>query len=178
MGARPQARSPLTAPIPTVWAAATYILGTINNNNNFQLNAGGGSNSVLTIDSANVTLQGGGTVTMSNSGGGGGAIIYQAVGGETLTNVNNTIQGTGIIGFNGLTVVNEATINANVSGQTLTLESMTGGLTNTGMLEASNGGTLYIDGVTVNNAGGGTYYGQRRQHSAVASAAPLSRAAR
>ena len=120
------------------------------------MNAGGGSNSVLLIDSANVTLQGGGTVTMSNSGGGGDAIIDQAVGGETLTNVNNTIQGTGIIGFNGLTVVNEATINANVSGQTLTLESMTGGLTNTGMLEASNGGTLYFDGVTVNNAGGGT----------------------
>jgi fibronectin-binding autotransporter adhesin len=134
----------------------TSILGTINNNNNFQLNAGGGANSALIIDSPNVTLQGGGTVTMSNSGGGGSAIIYQAAGGETLTNVNNTIQGSGIIGFNGLTVVNEATINANLSGQTLTLESMTGGLTNTAIVEASNGGTLFIDGVTVNNAGGGT----------------------
>ena len=136
--------------------STTYILGTINNNNNFQLNAGGGANSALEIDSANVTLQGGGTVTMSNSGGGGDAIIYQAAGGLTLTNVNNTIQGTGIIGFNGLTVVNEATIDANVSGQTLTLESMSGGLTNTATVEASNGGTLFIDAVTVNNAGGGT----------------------
>ena len=136
--------------------SSTYVLGTINNNNNFQLNAGGGSNSVLIIDSLNVTLQGGGTVTMSNSGGGGNVIIDQAAGGETLTNVNNTIQGAGIIGFNGLTVVNEATINANLSGQTLSLESMSGGLTNTAILEASNGGTLYIDGVTVNNAGGGT----------------------
>src|SRR5271167_2198259 len=136
--------------------SSTYILGTINNNNNFQLNAGGGSNSVLIIDSLNVTLQGGGTVTMSNSGGGGSAIIDQAAGGETLTNVNNVIQGAGIIGFNGLTVVNEATINANLSGQTLFLESMSGGLTNTGMLEASNGGTLFFDAVTVNNAGGGT----------------------
>ena len=100
--------------------STTYILGTINNNNNFQLNSGGGSNSVLIIDSANVTLQGGGTVTMSYSGmGGGSAIIYQAAGGSTLTNVNNTIQGAGIIGFNGLSVVNEATINANLSGQTL-----------------------------------------------------------
>ncbi len=134
----------------------TYILGTINNNNNFQLNAGGGANSALLIDSSNLMLQGGGTVTMSNSGGGGDAIIYQAAGGLTLTNVNNTIEGVGIIGYNGLTVVNEATIDANVSGQTLTLDSMTGGLTNTGMLEASNGGTLYIDAVTVNNAGGGT----------------------
>ena len=135
--------------------STTSILGTINNKNNFQLNAGGGANSVLEIGS-NVTLQGGGTVTMSNSGGGGSAIIDQAAGGLTLTNVNNTIQGAGIIGFNGLTVVNEATINANVSGQTLFLESISGGLTNTAILEASNGGTLYIDGVTVNNAGGGT----------------------
>jgi hypothetical protein len=136
--------------------STTYILGTINNNNLIQLNAGGGANSALEIDSANLILQGGGTVTMSNSGGGGDALIYQAAGGLTLTNVNNTIQGSGIIGFNGLTVVNEAIINANGSGQTLTLESMSGGLTNTGMLEASNGGTLYFDAVTVNNAGGGT----------------------
>src|SRR5271167_3495330 len=68
--------------------STTYILGTINNKNNFQLNAGGGSNSVLIIDSANVTLQGGGTVTMSYSGmGGGTAIIYQEAAGSTLTNV-------------------------------------------------------------------------------------------
>ncbi len=135
--------------------SVTSILGTINNKNNFQLNAGGGSNSVLELGS-NVTLQGGGTVTMSMAGGGGSPIIDQAAGGLTLTNVDNTIEGAGIIGFNGLTVVNEATINANSSGQTLFLESMSGGLTNTAILEASNGGTLYIDGVTVNNAGGGT----------------------
>ncbi|MGA9565706.1 MAG: hypothetical protein WBS19_09310, partial [Candidatus Korobacteraceae bacterium] len=133
----------------------TEILGTIKNNNNFQLNAGGGANSILEIGS-NLTLQGGGTVTMSNSGGGGQVIIDQAAGGLTLTNVNNTIQGAGTIGFNGLTVVNEATINANASGQTLFLESITGALTNTAILEASNGGTLNIDGITVNNAGGGS----------------------
>ena len=33
---------------------------------------------------------------------------------------------------------------------------MSGGLTNTGVVEASNGGILQIEGVTVNNAGGGT----------------------
>ncbi|MDR3414342.1 MAG: hypothetical protein P4L87_25840, partial [Formivibrio sp.] len=136
--------------------STTSILGTINNKNNIQLNAGSGANSVLIIDSVNVTLQGGGTVTMSMAGGGGSPIIDQGAGGLTLTNVDNTIEGAGIIGFNGLTVVNEATINANSSGQTLYLESMSGGLTNTAILEASSGGTLYIDGVTVNNAGGGT----------------------
>ena len=38
----------------------------------------------------------------------------------------------------------------------LALEGISGGLTNTGMLEASNGVHLYINGVTVGNAGGGT----------------------
>ena len=63
---------------------------------------------------------------MSNSGGGGQAILDQAAGGLTLTNVNNTIQGTGTIGFNGLTVVNEATINANVIGPDLALSKHVG----------------------------------------------------
>ena len=130
----------------------TYLRGTINNNGNIQLNGGSGTNSELLIDSTNVTLQGGGTVTLSTAGGGGNAIIAQAVGGTTLTNVNNTIQGEGIIGVNGLTLVNQATVNANVSGQVLLLDN--GAVTNTGTLEASNGGILQISGDTVNHAGG------------------------
>ena len=135
--------------------ADTHLLGTINNKNNFQVNGGAAANSIVLIDS-NVTLQGGGTVTLSTASGGGAAYIEQSAGGLTLTNVNNTIQGAGVIGNNGMTLVNQATVNANVSGQTLILEGMSGGLTNTGILEASNGGILQINGVTVNNAGGGT----------------------
>ena len=71
----------------------------------------------------------------------------------TLTNVNNTIQGVGVIGNNGLTLINQATINANSSGQTLALEGISGVLSNTGLLEATNGGILQVNGVTVNNAG-------------------------
>jgi fibronectin-binding autotransporter adhesin len=133
----------------------THLLGTINNKNNFQLNGGAGTNAIILADN-NVTLQGGGTVTMSTASGGGAAYIEQASGGLTLTNVNNLIQGAGVIGNNGLTLVNQATVNANVSGEALILEGMSGGLTNTGILEASNGGILQINGVTVNNAGGGT----------------------
>ena len=138
--------------------SATYLLGTINNNHsNFQVNGGGGVNGQLLMDSSNVTLQGGGTVTLSTLTGGGNAYIEQAVGGLTLTNVDNTIQGDGIIGQNGLTLVNQATINANSTGgaqiTTLTLQGL-GGLTNTGLLEATNSGYLNINGVTVNNAGG------------------------
>jgi hypothetical protein len=138
----------------------TYLLGTINNNGNFQINGGSGFTTLLLTDSGTVTLQGGGTVTLSSStaGGSGDAYIAQAAGGETLINVNNTIQGEGIIGDNGLTLINQAggTINANSTGvgvlTTLTLDNVV--LTNAGLIEATNNGVLNIDGVTVNNAGG------------------------
>ncbi len=135
--------------------ADTHFLGTINNKNNFQVNGGSGANAIMIIDN-NVTLQGGGTVTLSTASGGGAAVLEQSVGGLTLTNVNNLIQGAGVIGNNGMSLVNHATVNANVSGQALILDGMSSGLTNTGILEASNGGILQINGVTVNNAGGGT----------------------
>ncbi len=133
----------------------TYFLGTINNKNNFQMNGGSGADAII-LAASNVTLQGGGTVTMSTASGGGAAYIEQSGGPWTLTNVNNTIQGAGVIGNNGLSLVNHATVNANVSGATLTLDGMTSGLTNTGILEASNGGILQLQGITVNNSGGGT----------------------
>ena len=133
------------------------------------------------IDSKNVTLQGGGTVTLSTASGGGDALLLQAAGGLTLTNVNNTIQGEGIIGFNGLTLVNEAggTINANSTGgsliNTLTIESAH--VTNQGLMEATNNGVLNIDAVTINNQGGNDHC-HRRWASVELLATPLSRAGR
>src|ERR1022692_3386359 len=131
----------------------TYLLGTINNQGNFLLNGGSGANAIALLDSPNVTLQGGGTVTMAVNGGGGSAYLEQTAGGLTLTNTDNTIQGAGVIGNGGLTLVNQATINANSSGQTLLLNA-SGGITNTGVMEASDSGVLQIDGITVNNTGG------------------------
>ncbi len=137
----------------------TYLLGTITNNNNIQVNGGSGSNTALIIDSGNVILQGGGTVTLTTLTGGGNAFIEQAAGGLTLTNVNNTIQGSGIIGQNGLTIVNQAggIINANSTGgstiTSLTIQGATS-MTNAGLMEATNSGVLNINGVVVNNAGG------------------------
>src|ERR1022692_167377 len=131
----------------------TYLLGTINNKGNFLLNGGSGANAIALLDSPNVTLQGGGTMTMVVNGGGGSAYLEQTAGGLTLTNTDNTIQGAGVIGNGGLTLVNQATINANSSGQTLLLNA-SGGITNTGVMEASDSGVLQIDGITVNNTGG------------------------
>ena len=52
----------------------TTLLGTINNNNNIQVNGGSGINTILLVN-ANVTLQGGGTVTLTTAGGGGSTYI-------------------------------------------------------------------------------------------------------
>src|SRR6266851_4599002 len=130
--------------------STTEIIGTINNQGNFQVNGGSGSNTLLQL-LGNTTLQGGGTVTLSTiAGGGNNAIIQQGSGGLTLTNVNNTIQGEGIIGNGGLALVNQVggTINANSLGAglltTLTLNGG-GNVTNTGLLEATNSGVLVIN---------------------------------
>jgi hypothetical protein len=138
----------------------TYLLGTITNQGNIQVNGGAGTNSFLFIDSSNVTLQGGGTLTLSTAAGGGNAFIAQAAGGLTLTTVNNTIQGAGVIGNNGLSVTNGAagTILANAPGQTLLLNGG-GTLTNNGTMAAKAGGTLQVNGMTLSNFGGNTLTG-------------------
>jgi len=134
--------------------STTALLGTITNQGSVQLDAGSGSNTDLNID-ANVTLMGGGTVTL-NSGDTNGHVYVQQNGGSfTLTNVDNQIQGYGVIGNGGLSFTNSAggTVNADASGQTLVLNG-SGAFTNTGLLEATGGGILQIS-TNVANAGGG-----------------------
>ena len=135
----------------------TFVSGTITQTGNLQLNAGNGNNTNLYINGA-TTLQGG-TVTMAYNGSGGGTVYIQQSGNQTLTN-EETIHGTGIIGNGGLTLVNTATgiINANVSGQTLTINpgnvlDAHGQLQNQGVLEATNGGTLLLLSHNVVNTG-------------------------
>jgi hypothetical protein len=70
----------------------------------------------------------------------------------TLTNVDNTIQGTGQYGQNGLAITNESGGTINAMGGTLTMNG--GGLvTNAGLIGAISTGTLQINN-TVDNAGG------------------------
>ena len=142
----------------------TYLLGTINNHGNILVNGGGGNNTVLDIESANVMLTGGGTVALSTASGGGSAYIYQTAGGFTLENFDNTIQGAGIIGNNGLSLQNDAggTVLANVAGQTLSINGATT-VTNNGTFQANSGSTLLVGSVTSftnfsgNTLTGGTY---------------------
>ena len=121
--------------------AVLPLSGTIDNTGTIALNSTG-DQTELQIVGDGVTLQGGGQVTLS-----GAAVIIGTGSAAVLTNVDNTISGAGQIGSGDgtLTLVNEThgTIDANVAGGTFTLETGTT-ITNNGVLEALNGGTLQI----------------------------------
>jgi hypothetical protein len=127
---------------PNVTAGSNFIVlaNTINNTGTITLASG---NILLTETSTpgNTTLTGGGTVNL-----GGYGISGQTGNGAngTLTNVNNLIQGAGAFGYITLNNQSAGVIDANTSGQTLSFTGST--INNSGILEASNGGTLQIGG--------------------------------
>ena len=133
----------------TTAAGATTDLNTSLVNDGTFLIDGSAGNAIVNLGS-NVTLSGGGAVTMkSNSGS-----AFLRGNGFTLTNTD-TIQGAGLIGDSGaLTIVNQATIDANVSGQTLNANQGGGSVTNTGTLEATGGGVLQLFSTVTNQTGG------------------------
>ncbi len=112
-----------------------------------------------------VTLDGAGSVVLEGHGVINGASGRAAV----LTNIDNTISGSGTLGRPGndpspLSVINEAAgvIDANVSRQILVLNRDRPSV-NAGLMEATNGGFLSIgltqvdnDGGTIEASGGGT----------------------
>ena len=113
-----------------------------------QIQAGNDSDILLIGNGATFNLTGAGTFSLGASN----TALEGSFGNENLVNQGNTIQGQGTIqalaSFN-----NQATVNANVSAGTLTINSIKN-VTNTGTLEATGGGTLFINASTVNNAGG------------------------
>jgi hypothetical protein len=128
--------------------ATTDLSGAIVNKGTFVIN-GATSNAIVNLTSA-VTLSGGGKVIMKS---GTSASAFLRGSGLTLTN-DDTIQGAGLIGDIGaLAVVNQGTIDANVSGETLSLNQGNGGVTNTKTLEATGSATLQLFN-TITNTGG------------------------
>ena len=127
---------------------STTIEGTITNSGAIQLNSIGNLTN-LVLGGAGVTLTGGGTITLDNNS---ENRIYGAAGTDVLTNVNNTIQGSGQIGAGQMGLVNQAIIDAN-QPTALTIQT-SNGTTNTGTLEASAGGNLILDADTYTNTGG------------------------
>lgn len=112
------------------------------------ITVGPGDGLAFEQNSGTVTISGGGTITLAN-----GNIATGAGLPETLVNIDHVISGQGHILLYQFT--NQATINANSSGNTLQVQTSTAGFTNTGTLEASNGGTLHLVGQStiLNNAG-------------------------
>ncbi|MBS0558591.1 MAG: hypothetical protein JSR21_00905 [Proteobacteria bacterium] len=131
--------------------ASTFLLGTIANDGTIAVLGGSGANGYLAMG-GDVTLSGGGAVVLSTRSGGGSAYIHGN--GTTLTNVNDTIEGTGVIGDGNMVLVNHAVVDATPESDTASLLlNSSGGVTNTGTLEATGGGTLVVQ-TNVANAGG------------------------
>lgn len=171
-------------------SATVTLLGTITNTGTITENTVSNHASTLAIGSAT----GAGTTTLS----GGGALILDANGGnmilagragDTLNNTNNTISGTGTFGLGNLALINGGSIGGagalaidvstlSNSGTILAAgggsTSVTGTITNTGLINlqgasvmtlagrltnaaggtiSANGGTFNITGVTATNAG-------------------------
>jgi hypothetical protein len=139
--------------------SATYLSGTTTNGGTIQLNGGAGQNTDLILNT-NVTLTGGGKLALNTLSGGGNVFVLENTSGLTLTNSNNTIQGSGFLGYGGLTVVNSAggTISSDVSGGSLVLNG-SGGLTNLGTLQVSNGALLQVSSGPFTNFSGSTLTG-------------------
>ena len=135
--------------------AVTYLGGTVTNNGTIQQNGTYYGTELRVGAGATTTLAGGGTVTL---GGSGNNLIRDADAGTgVLVNLNNTIQGAGNVGNGQLSLDNRSggTLNANVAGGALTLQANGGGTANAGLLQATAGGTLNVNGSSVTNAATG-----------------------
>jgi len=114
--------------------ATSSNAGTIN------LDSGG----ILEISASKVTISGTGKIILN----GAGSVIEGALSADVLTLAKgSTIEGTGNIGNNLMTLNNQGTIDANMAATTLTLQ-MSGGTTNSGTMEATAGATLQLDAGT------------------------------
>jgi hypothetical protein len=130
------------------------LAGTVKNTGTISLNGTSGpnwGNSILQIDTGGATLTGGGHVvyaTIHNN------FIQGASSSATLTNVNNTISGSGYFGYGTMTLVNQkyGVIDANNTGNFLFLNTGLNTIANAGTIEATGGGLLRIESA-VNNTG-------------------------
>ena len=128
--------------------ATLDVYGTIHNTGTIALASGGGDTANLVAAGSVVTLNGGGTIFLGDVS--GNNRIYGATGGDTLVNVDNTIEGSGQIGVGQLTFTNQALVDATGLNNGLFLDAAT---TNTGILEATGPAGLFIQS-TVTNIGG------------------------
>jgi hypothetical protein len=135
----------------------------IENSGAIELNSTG-DKTFLYFDQPAPILSGGGTITLE--GGEGTQDIIAGLIGQGYTTVqldnqNNAISGAGKIGQDDghLTLQNDTLgkVDANISGQTLTIDTGSGVTdTNAGLLEATDGGILVLSNTAVTNTAAGT----------------------
>ena len=123
-------------------ASDTQISGTINNTGSIDITSTLGATD-LRIDTGGATLTGGGTVTLSGTNAG---ISENVPGVQTLTIADQTIQGSGNIGRNTLSVINNGTILANNTTAQLTIDVSGTDFVNDGTLQVGNDATLEVVG--------------------------------
>ncbi|MEQ1906770.1 MAG: PEP-CTERM sorting domain-containing protein, partial [Pirellulaceae bacterium] len=119
------------------------IATSLTNSGNMQF-VGGGNVTQMFV-SGPVNLNGGGSVNMS----GNNARIAGDGAGSILTNVDNTISGTGNAGTNSVVMINQGTFQAG-AGESLTIDPVNLGanpsFTNNGVVRATGGGTVVLTG--------------------------------
>jgi fibronectin-binding autotransporter adhesin len=114
------------------------------------INVGAG-NGIAILSGTTTALSGGGTINLTDPN-------DRLAGGNssTLLNVDNAIHGQGYIGLGGIQIINHSLIDAN--GGVLALQGNGAGVTNTGTIQASNGGNLQLIAgflaIPFNNTGG------------------------
>jgi hypothetical protein len=125
------------------------ILGTtFTNNGNILVNPGQNGGSTVLNVAGNTTLTGNGTVTLNYST---SNAQFNTSANDTVTqDVHHTIQGFGDINAS---LINNGTVNANVSGQQLILQ--TNNMTNNSLFEATGGGSLALGAITVTQGASG-----------------------
>jgi fibronectin-binding autotransporter adhesin len=119
----------------------TNVSNTLTNNGTITVNSTVGPNGTVLDFSSGSILAGTGTVVLNNSG------TAAELNGSLTQNLGSSITGIGQINA---TLTNNGTVNANISGGTLSLLS---NMTNGGTMEATGGGILAIGGITVTNSG-------------------------
>ena len=126
------------------------LRGSIDNGGAIGLEASGDATTLL-IDTTNVSLSGGGSVNLSDSS---YNIITGVTANATLTNVDNTISGSGLLGDGQLTLINKPDGFIDATGDTNALVVDTAGqvLINDGTLKALGAAGLKIEDTTVNGS--------------------------
>ena len=146
--------STIQSDITVLQQAGLRLEGTIENEGEIVVSetSGGGSTRLLITDL--VTLSGGGVVDLQSISDGFAANIDRSGATGTLSNVDNTIQGRGLVGRNRVQIANQSAgvINANDPDGRLTFDSL-GTAINRGFFTASAGGELLLTG-DIDNANG------------------------